>query len=246
MRRLAPLLLPLLIHTATAEEANGELAVGKFSSENKQQIFSRWQPYEFEKIKAHSQYQLVQEGGVRVIKATSRGSASGLIQRLDVDLQQYPILSWRWKVTERPRGKDDRKRSEDDHAARIYLIFNAPEPNESTLKWLWRQLTPVKSKTTHAINYIWAHSAELGKPIPNPFTGSAMMIPVNRGDEMLNAWVELERNILADYQASFGGQPPKLSAIAIMTDSDNSRSRATAFYGDIIFSSLDKNRTNKK
>lgn len=233
------LTLLLCASSASCAFADGSEAwVGQFSSGNAAEIFELWQPYEFEAIPAHSQYRLVQDGDQSVIKATSNASASGLIRPVDVDLAKYPILSWRWKVTHRPTGDDDRKRENDDHAARIYLIFNAPEPNESKLKWLWRQFSSNQALHTHALNYIWAHSAELNKPIANPYTASVMMIPVNRGDESLGDWVYLERNVLDDYQASFGKQPPKLSGIAIMTDADNSQSQATAYYGDIKFSAF--------
>lgn len=216
--------------------------VGNFSSGNAAAIFKDWQPYEFESIKSHTLYRLVQDKGQSVLQATSIASASGLIREIDIDLTDYPLLSWRWKVTQRPSGKDDRKRENDDHAVRLYLIFNAPEPNENRLKWLWRQLSSNESLNTHALNYIWAHSAELGKTIPNPYTASVMMIPVNRADQDIGSWVHIERNVLDDYLVSFGKQPPKLSGIAIMTDSDNSKSKATAYYGDIKFMASDNHK----
>jgi len=221
-----------------------ELWVGQFSSGNTAEIFSNWQPYQFEAIPEHTDYQLVLDQGINVIEATSNTAASGLIRPLDIDLSKYPLLSWRWKVTQRPSGDDDSKRENDDHAARIYLIFNAPEPNESKLKWLWRQLSSNQALSTHALNYIWAHSAELNQPIPNPYTASVMMIPVNRADVGIGSWIEIKRNVVADYLASFGKQPPRLSGIAIMTDTDNSKSQAIAYYGDIKFITPD-NYTEK-
>ncbi|MCB1661875.1 MAG: DUF3047 domain-containing protein [Pseudomonadales bacterium] len=221
-----------------------ELWVGRFSSGSKAEIFSDWQPYLFETISEHTNYHLVLDQDINVIKATSRAAASGLIRPLDIDLSKYPLLSWRWKVTQRPSGGDDNKRENDDHAARIYLIFNAPEPNESKLKWLWRQLSSNQALNTHALNYIWAHSAKLNQPIPNPYTASVMMIPVNRADVGIGSWIEIKRNVVADYLASFGKQPPRLSGIAIMTDTDNSKSQAIAYYGDIKFIAPD-NHTEK-
>ena len=66
-----------------------------------------------------------------------------------------------------------------------------------------------------------------------------MMIPVNRGDSELNRWVEIRRNLLQDYHTAFGADPPRVSAVAIMTDSDNSHSGAGAYYGDIAFATDD-------
>ena len=42
-----------------------------------------------------------------------------------------------------------------------------------------------------------------------------------------------------DYRRAFGSEPPPVSAIAIMTDSDNTGSSLTSYYGDIYFSNND-------
>jgi len=61
------------------------------------------------------------------------------------------------------------------------------------------------------------------------------MIVIESGKESLNNWVIEERNIFDDYVMAFGEKPPMISGIAIMTDSDNTRESAIAFYGDILF-----------
>jgi hypothetical protein len=62
-----------------------------------------------------------------------------------------------------------------------------------------------------------------------------MMIVVQGGAENLNAWVEEERNILEDYRKAFHEEPPMISGVAIMTDTENTEESATAYYGDILF-----------
>jgi hypothetical protein len=61
------------------------------------------------------------------------------------------------------------------------------------------------------------------------------MIVVESGKDSLNTWITEERNLFDDYVAAFGVKPPMISGIAIMTDSDNTKESATAFYGDILF-----------
>ena len=61
------------------------------------------------------------------------------------------------------------------------------------------------------------------------------MIVVESGDSRLNQWIQEERNVYEDYKSAFGQEPPIISGVAIMTDSDNTGESATAFYGDIIF-----------
>ena len=71
--------------------------------------------------------------------------------------------------------------------------------------------------------------------VPNPFTDRVKMIVVESGAENLNTWVGQQRNIYEDYKQAFGEEPPMISGVAIMTDTDNTRESATAYYGDIVF-----------
>jgi hypothetical protein len=61
------------------------------------------------------------------------------------------------------------------------------------------------------------------------------MIVVESGDAKAGTWVDERRNLLDDYRRAFGEDPPKVSGVAIMTDTDNTGETATAWYGDISF-----------
>jgi len=61
------------------------------------------------------------------------------------------------------------------------------------------------------------------------------MIVVESGSTKLNTWLTEERNVYEDYQRAFGEEPPMISGVAIMTDTDNTGEAAEAYYGDIVF-----------
>ncbi len=61
------------------------------------------------------------------------------------------------------------------------------------------------------------------------------MIVVESGSAKLNTWVAETRNVYEDYKRAFGEEPPMISGVAIMTDTDNTGESAEAFYGDIVF-----------
>ncbi|MEE9204594.1 MAG: DUF3047 domain-containing protein, partial [Nitrospirales bacterium] len=61
------------------------------------------------------------------------------------------------------------------------------------------------------------------------------MIVVVSGAKNLNTWMSQQQNIYEDYKQAFGEEPPMISGVAIMTDTDNTGEAATAYYGDIIF-----------
>ena len=58
---------------------------------------------------------------------------------------------------------------------------------------------------------------------------------VESGTQKVGRWVVEERNIYEDYKNAFGEEPPMINGVAIMTDMDNTKEQATAYYGDIVF-----------
>ncbi|MFL1456026.1 DUF3047 domain-containing protein [Marinobacter sp. GN3S48] len=195
-----------------------------------------WEPLEFPKIDRHTTYRLIEEDGTQVIEAQTSNSASGLIARLDVDPGDSLVLRWRWKVSNTFEKGDARKKSGDDYPARIYVAFEF-EPDKAG--WFER----AKRKTVeavfgeelpgNAINYIWANQLAEGKTVANPYSEETMMIAVASGEDKAGEWVTVERDIVADYRAAFGDEPPRLRGVAIMSDSDNTGESATAWYGDL-------------
>jgi hypothetical protein len=198
-----------------------------------------WSELTFPKIERHTRYELVPDGGTLVVAATAEASASGWIHRLDVPAANARMLRWRWKAIELPAGSDLRTKAGDDAAARIYVTFRyAPE----RLAWPQRLLYDAVrafygEAPPHAtLMYVWDAGSPQGATFANPYTDRARNVVVESGATRLNQWLDYERDVLADYRAAFGEEPPPISGIAIMTDADNTRGRAAARYGDVTLS----------
>ena len=69
------------------------------------------------------------------------------------------------------------------------------------------------------------------------------MIVVESGNEKLNNWTREERNVYEDYKKVFGKDPPHITGVAVMTDSDNTGESAVSFYGDIVFRTISSDMT---
>lgn len=214
-----------------AHKAPAPVIAGDFSSASPEQVFKHWQPYRFSLFGASTRYQLVPQDGQQVLQAVSNKAASGLIRNVSVSLADHPILHWRWKITNLPTNADDHSKQGDDHSARLYVIFEAPQ--SSLLGWLKNAIGLEK---THALSYIWGNQAPTNTLLASPYTERSMMIATNSGLSQAGQWISLSRNVLTDYQRAFGSAPPAVSAIAIMTDGDNTKSHLTSYYGDIYFS----------
>lgn len=196
-----------------------------------------WQPLEFPKIEQHSRYELVQDDGTQVVRATTDGGASGLIARLSVEPGDGLILRWRWKVSNVFERGDAGKKSGDDYPARVYVAFEFQPEKAGLFERAKRKAVEVLFGETlpgNALNYIWANRLPLGRFQPNAYTDQTVMVAVNSGTDQVGEWVTVERDLVADYRQAFGEPPPRIVGIAIMSDSDNTGERATAWYGDLI------------
>jgi hypothetical protein len=165
-------------------------------------------------------YSIVSDNGGRVLQATSNGTASGLTFARKFDIISHPLLCWRWKVENTIAGGDARDKATDDYAARIYVTF----PH-----WYY-------PKTT-SINYIWANQLPKGHIRPSPYTANSMMFAVESGKKKVGAWIEEKRNLIEDYRQAFGKDPPRDAIISLMTDTDNTESKARAWYDDLFLMS---------
>ena len=201
----ASILLAMIARPALS----ADLAVGSFSTGD----LTGWTPKIF---KGETVYRLVENDGRTVLKAESRGAASGLFKEVRLDPRSAPVLRWSWKIERTLSKGDERTKAGDDYAARVYVVF------PSVLFW-----------RTRAVNYIWANRLPAGESLPNAYTSNAVMVAVESGNDKAGTWVREERNIYEDYRALFGKEPPDLGAVAIMTDTDNTGEEATAWYGDI-------------
>jgi hypothetical protein len=232
-------ILFLVFFSPVIGQPQAVIDVGMFSAEKIENgLPAHWKPLTFKKIERHTVYSLVRDEEKVVVKAVSEASASGLTRAIRIDPKEYPILQWRWKVTNILKKGDVHRKEGDDYPARIYITFEYDSSKLSffekmkyeTIRLLYGQYPPLA-----AINYIWESQAPVGTMVPNPYTDHVMMFVVESGAAKLNQWVNEEQNIYEDYKKAFGEEPPMISGVAIMTDTDNTGERAIAYYGDILF-----------
>ena len=211
-RRLAGRLLCLVFALGTGSAGADSVEVLRNGD------IAGWEEKVFEGATA---YETVRHDGRDAVRATSRGTASGLYLRRRIDLDKTPILRWWWRVDATLGDIDERTRAGDDYSARVYVIRSHPV-------LLWR---------TRAVNYVWASTMAVGETWPNAYTDSSRHIAVRSGDALAGRWVEERRDVRADFRELFGESVRYLDAVAIMTDTDNTGAAAVAYYGDITFTS---------
>jgi hypothetical protein len=185
-----------------------------------------------------TQYSLVRGDGRVVLRAKADNAMSGLTYPVQVDLEQYPLLRWRWKVAAPLKSANMMTKEGDDYAARIYVMFDYPIeklPFGTRAKLKFAEALYGQKIPTAALNYVWDNQYSVGTIQPNTYTDRARMIVVQSGAARAGQWVTETRDLAADFRAAFGEQAPKVVAIALATDTDNTGESALAWYGDIEF-----------
>ena len=195
-----------------------------------------WSALELPRKKKRTSYTIDNDGENFFLKAESEVAASALYRNVSADPREYQLLSWRWKVENVIEKGNERRKDGDDYAARVYVTFEY-EPEKASA---YDRLRHTLAKTVfqidppgNALCYVWANRLARDSSVPNPFTEKVMMVAVESGPGLARNWIAEERNVLEDYRKLFNAEPPKISGIVIMTDTDNTKGRAVAYYDDI-------------
>ncbi len=186
-----------------------------------------WQSKSFS---GNNHYQIVELGGRLVLKAESVHAASGLVKEIKIDLKRTPYINWSWRIENTLPHLNETTLQGDDYAARIYIVKSGG--------WqVWN---------TRALNYVWSSNQPAGSRWDNAFVGDkAKMLAVRGLQDHTGQWFSEKRNVYQDLINMFGDKGSDkrnekayrfIDGVAIMTDTDNSFTSATAYYGEIYFS----------
>jgi hypothetical protein len=176
--------------------------------------------WELREFSGNAEVELVRgDRGIAVHLRANRASFA-LYRDLVVGLDEFPALGWLWKIARLPAGGDVRQPSRDDQAAQVYIVFP---------RW------PSPRTQSDVIGYVWDTTAPVGTTLRSPKAPNVRIIVVESGAARLGTWQRQWRNVAADYRALFGRPAPRVGAIAIMIDSNDTASAAEATIGGLMF-----------
>src|SRR6266446_6612846 len=159
-------------------------------------------------------------GAGKVLRLRSQGDSSTVSKEIKVDVKHLPLLVWRWKMVTLPPGGDCRRKQTDDEAGQVYVTFPR---------------FPAKLRS-RIIGYVWDTTAPAGTIVASPSSGLVTYVVVRSGAEEIGRWVTETRNVYDDYKRIYGVEPREdVGAVSVAIDSDDTRSRAESFVGEIFF-----------
>jgi Protein of unknown function (DUF3047) len=186
--------------------------------------------------KTLTQYRSSTKDGRPAVAAKAEQSASMWRRRVDRAPGDIGEVSFSWWVQDLVENGSVADVSREDAAARVIFAFKGDvsrlPPRTRAMFDLAEALTGERPPFA-TLMYVWDATAPVGTVIVNPRSDRIRKIVVDSGPVHLRRWREHRRNLLADYRRAFGEDPGALAAIALMTDSDNTASRAQSWYGPV-------------
>ncbi|MBK8321220.1 MAG: DUF3047 domain-containing protein [Betaproteobacteria bacterium] len=197
-----------------------------------------WKPYRLARFKKPTKYQLVPLDGTVAMRAQADASASGLQFDLTVDVKEFPWLTWHWKVPELISGANNTIHQVEDSPARVIVTFEGGRdklPDAEQINYDLAKAMTGNELPYATLMYIWENQLPEGSVIEHHFSTRVKMIVAGSGRKDLGRWHEERVNVLEDFRRAFGEEPPRVRAVGIMSDSDNTGGHAVAYFGDIRF-----------
>ena len=154
------------------------------------------------------------------LKAVADNAASGLGKEIKIDLNKTPYINITWKIERDLPGIKENTKKGHDFAARVFAVKKTGA-------------TPLSNR---AINYVFSSNNEIGFNSPSPYTKKSIDNVLASTKKNINEWVTVKANVKEDFKKFHGLDVNELDGLAIMSDTDNSKMKAIAYYQNIYFS----------
>jgi hypothetical protein len=202
-----------LLCGAALPAAAEEISVDGLASSEVGTFPKNWKTYPFHYGKAERVYQVAQEGGRRLLRASDSDDISvPIFKDFRWDVEKYPYLKFRWRAVQIPAGSRETSTATNDSACAVYVGFGR----------------------TSALKYVWSAAlAEGSYWAKNP--GKFYIISKQTGDP--GTWREESVSVTEDYQKYFGKPLEKRpSGIGVMTDGNATHQPAACDYAEFRIS----------
>ncbi len=154
------------------------------------------------------------------LKAVADNAASGLGKEVKIDLNKTPFINITWKIEKDLPGIKESSKKGHDFAARVFAVKKTGA-------------TPLSNR---AINYVFSSNNAIGFNSPSPYTKKSIDNVLASTKTNFNEWITVKANVKEDFKKFHGLDVKELDGLAILSDTDNSKMKAIAYYQNIYFS----------
>ena len=197
--------------------------------------YATWQHRTFPG-KKQTDYHATLHEGRHAVRSESSAAASMLRETLRVEAADLGKVSFSWQVPALIATADLMQPDASDSPVRLVLAFEGDRSKFSAKNAMLSELAlaltgePLPYAT---LMYVWGTDHAPGNVIVSKRTDRIRKLVLESGPQRLGRWLDYERDIKADFETAFGEAPGALVGIGIMTDTDNTRGQALAWYGPV-------------
>jgi len=222
-------------------QAAAQSRLTPFSGASGAELPAPWRIVTLPKIPRHTRYTMSENDGRRAVRAEADGSYGNVVHAVNADIASTPILRFAWRVDRFPAGSDLTTKAGDDLAAKVCVLFDLPLDRLSfvdrTKVQIGRSLFDPELPAA-TVCYVWDRTLPAGRWIDNVYTDRVRMLVLRsaaNGEQ--DRWFDERRDLRADFRQAFPAEAapgmPRVAAVAFATDADNTKSQASAWFGDL-------------
>jgi hypothetical protein len=212
------------------------LEVTKFSGAVAGEMPPLWEPLVLFKNKPQTEYRLVEQNGKTVLHARAAHASSGLMHSIAIEPSPLLQIRWSWKVGSIVNTIDREHHATEDSPARIILGFDGDKSHLSFSDQILFETARLMTGYDFpyaTLMYIWDQEHPVGSVLTSRRSERIKMIVVANSADGIGAWREFKRNVVEDFELAFKEKPGTLIGVGVLTDTDNLKETAEAWYGDI-------------
>ncbi|MGK0290585.1 MAG: hypothetical protein ACI86H_002044 [bacterium] len=192
---------------------------------------NHWRDFTFQG-KKKTKYYISKKKGRSLLFAESNNTASGIVLKKEFNVYNFPIIRWRWKISNIYKKGNAKKRDQSDFPLAIYVAFKYDSSYATwdekaiyaTAKTFFGEYPPYKG-----LGYVWANKKHKEQFITASSTDRARLIFLQKGKKNIGKWMEEKIHIIRDYEKTFGSRPVTKATIIIMSDSDDTMEKASSY-----------------
>lgn len=167
-----------------------------------------------------TKYSLGSNENGNYLRAEAENAASAIGKDIKINLSITPYINITWKIEKNLSGINENSKKGHDYAARVFVI----------------KKTGVTSLSKKAMNYVFSSNNEINNNWPSPYTKKSIDYILSTTKKNLNEWVTVKANVKEHFKKYHELDINEIDGVAIMTDTDNSKLKAIAYYQNIYFS----------
>ncbi|GIX25606.1 MAG: hypothetical protein KatS3mg122_2837 [Caldimonas sp.] len=183
-----------------------------------------------------TRYSLVEMDGVSSLRIEAQASYGNFVHPVK---SRPGHLSWSWRVARFAEHTDLRTKAGDDTSVKVCALFDHALERVPFFERQLLRMARARSGSdlpAATLCYVWDTDLAAGTVIDNAYSRRVRYLVLRSGEAAPTPWRRESRDLAADFLRAFHDEAtdvPRLLAIAVGADTDNTGSQAIAFVRDL-------------